>query len=174
LAEKQKTPLAPNKKKLLQGIFLIFLAFICMGVVVFFGLSDQLSQTDEIEYLADQIEIISEESEVAKRKAVEFEETYSQSISLDKILEEAQKQYDEGERDRKEGFLWIDRETQTLVVTLGALNGVSAGTVLTIYDGDEKVGVVRVETPLDVISYVQPINKTLKQLDNDNYRVVVE
>ena len=60
-------------------------------------------------------------------------------------------------------------------MTLGVLNGLSAGKKLTVYDNTNKViGHLIVETTLDVISYVRPMGKSLDEFEANYYRVVIE
>ena len=55
------------------------------------------------------------------------------------------------------------------------LNGIKKGTRLSVYDGTEKIGYVRVETAMDVISYVYPTKyDTLKKFAGEYYRVIFE
>ncbi|MCK5215888.1 MAG: hypothetical protein KAR05_11120 [Candidatus Omnitrophica bacterium] len=174
MVKKEKKPGSGNKKRMLFGMLFMFLSFVCLGGVFYFLVDAQIEKAEEIEYLSTQLDIVSSKAEVAERKAQEFKEEYGQSISLDKILEEAKNVHGKDEMHRKEGDLWIDRDSRTMVVTLGALHGLSVGSMLTIYDEDGKVGGVRVETALDVISYVKSIDKKVAQLEKDSYRVVLE
>lgn len=81
---------------------------------------------------------------------------------------------EEEERQRDEGFLWVDRNSAKYVVTLGAFNGILSGGYLAVYDDDRMVGRVKVETVRDVIAYVQPLTATRDLLTKDYYRVVKE
>ena len=95
-------------------------------------------------------------------------------MNLNKLVDEAKAVYGEGEQNRKEGFLWIDRKESKWVVTLGALNGVKPGSVLSIYNGNQKVGQVAVDDLFDVISYVHPLEKGPEQFTSDYYRAAIE
>ena len=58
-------------------------------------------------------------------------------------------------------------------MTLGAINGLSQGSILSVYDGNNKVGEVKVEVALDSISYVMP-DEPSAVLNNDYYEVRIE
>ena len=79
------------------------------------------------------------------------------------------------EKQKKEGHLWIDRNSKTFIVTLGALNGIEVGTRLALYDGAERIGSLHVARVMDVISYVEPVgSKTLNDFASNYYKVVFE
>jgi hypothetical protein len=81
---------------------------------------------------------------------------------------------EEEEGRRNEGFLWVDRNSAKYVVTLGALNGISSGGYLAVYDEAGMIGRVKVETVREVIAYVRPLTATRELLTEDYYRVVKE
>jgi hypothetical protein len=171
--KKQKTKSA-NKTQLFLGLLLILVAFLCVVAVFYFLMNAQTEKLGEISTLKEQISVLNIENGLSRQKASELEQKVGRSLNMQRILEEADKIYDPAEKKRKEGYLWIDRETNTFLVTLGALNGLNVGSRLTVYDKTEKMGFVRVETALDVISYVQPVNKTMNDFAQDYYRVVFE
>ena len=164
----------PNKRKLLFGLLLIIASFVCVMAIFYFLLDAHQNKLQEIDSLQEQLSFLDTQKSVLERKANALEEEMGKAIDLKKFIEEAQRTYDDDEKSRKEGTLWVDRRSQALIITLGAVNGLEAGTRLTVYDGKNKIGFVSVETPLDVISYVQPIGPTLSQLQDDYYRVVIE
>ena len=98
----------------------------------------------------------------------------NESIPLNTIVEEARKNSSENVADAKEGFLWVDAKSAKYVVTLGAVQGLLPGNYLTVYNGDRRVGQVTVETALDIISYVQPIDESVDLSSNKYFRVTVE
>ena len=98
----------------------------------------------------------------------------SDKLDMAKLVQVSKAVYGEGEQSRKEGFMWIDRKEAKCVVTLGALNGVNPGSVLSIYDGNQKVGQVSVDSSYDVISYAHPVDKAVDQFNGDYYRAVLE
>ena len=95
------------------------------------------------------------------------------SVNLSALMKEAEAVYGPQEKNRKEGVLWVDRATSSFVVTLGALNGILPGKQLSVYQGNQKLGQVTVDSSFDVISYVHPEN-SLDLSGNDYYRVTVE
>ena len=96
------------------------------------------------------------------------------AVSLKSLVKEAEKVYGQEENLNKEGFLWIDRKSARYVITLGALHGLLPGKHLGVYDGDQRIGQVIVDTPFDVISYVHPAEESKDLFSSDYYRVVVE
>lgn len=75
---------------------------------------------------------------------------------------------------KKEGFLWVDKKSSKLVITLGALEGVVSGERLNVYDNNQKIGVVVVSDVYDAIAYVMPLNESSISFPHDYYRVVRE
>jgi len=163
-----------SKHTLLAGIICMAAAFICVVAVFYFSLDSQQNQEREIQSLQEELLAVRTEKELTQQEAEGLKEQVGQTIYLEKLLEKSDNYYGDEEKGRREGFLWIDRKNDTLLVTLGALNGLSAGARLTVFDGDQQVGYVRVETPLDVISYVIPANPAKDIFDKDHYRVVFE
>lgn len=155
-----------NKKNIFIGIVLIIGAFVCMLGVFYVTFDDQRAKEEEVKTLKEQLVLLNTEKEIGVNNP---------SLNLAKLIQEAKNIYGEEESARNEGFLWIDREGKTLVVTLGALNGLNVGSRLAIYDDKNKmVGFVRVETPLDIVSYVRPVNKSIGEFEQDYYRVVFQ
>jgi hypothetical protein len=124
-------------------------------------------------------EMAARQAQPAEIAAPAAEETVAPSppsdqINLQTLVQEAETVYGPEEKRRREGFLWIDRQESKYVVTLGALNGLSPGNYLTVYEGSKRMGQVAVDTPFDVISYVHPVDATLSLAQNEYYRVVIE
>ena len=95
-------------------------------------------------------------------------------INLQSLVKQAELVYGNGEKQRKEGLLWIDHKSSKIVATLGAVQGILPGHTLTVYDGQKKISQVTVETAFDVISYVRPQNNSPAFTQGNYYRVVVE
>jgi hypothetical protein len=57
------------------------------------------------------------------------------------------------------------------MVTLGVLNGVTKGVRLGVFEADKRVGTVKVTSALDVVSYVEPVDKKLTEFSRDYYQV---
>ena len=162
-----------DKKTLLIGIAFIAAAFLCVVAVFYLSVSNQQAKAREIKALQEELLAASTEKDLAQKEADYLKEKVGQTIYLEKLLKESEGFYGDEEKKRREGFLWIDRKNNTLLVTLGALNGLSTGTRLTVFDGDNQAGYVRVSTPMDVISYVYPVAGQ-DVFDKNYYRVVFE
>lgn len=163
-----------NKKKLMLGVGLVAISFVCILLSIYMIISIHREKVLENDLLKENLGVVETEKSLAERKVAELEKEVGTSLYLDKLLNQADKVYGENEAARKEGYLWIDRNEKLFVATLGALNGLTIGSRLAVYDGGERVGYVRVETPFDVISYVYPINMSMNQFASDYYRVVIE
>ncbi len=162
-----------SKTGLLAGLILIAFAFICVLAIFYVVVNGQQAQTAQMEELKARVDSLK----IARDQTKEELETLKKApktMSLQDLLKQSEAQYGSSEKNRKEGFLWIDRKSSTYLITLGALNGLTPGSHLNIYLDKERVGNVVVETPLDVISYVHPVGKSLKDFSQDYYRVVVE
>jgi hypothetical protein len=75
---------------------------------------------------------------------------------------------------KKEGFLWVDRKTSQLIVTLGRLNGLDEGRQLIVYEGANRLGEVVVDAVFETVSYVHAVGKFMNLLENAYYRVGTE
>lgn len=165
----------PNKSKLFIGAVLMLGAFLCVLIVFYFLVNAHRERLAEIETLEEKFLALDTEKNSLQRKVVELQDEIGRSIYLNKLIDESQNQYGNAEKDRREGFLWIDRETSTLIVTLGVLHGVSTGTKLTLYDqNDQPSGHVIVDTAMDVISYVHPMGRSITDLEQTYYRATIE
>jgi len=82
--------------------------------------------------------------------------------------------YSESERNRRNGYMWVDSITDKYIVTLGNINGVFPGGYLTVYDNENPIGQVRVLTAYEVISYVEPFEPKKFEITKDYYQVFVE
>lgn len=171
-ASEQKSPY--DKTKIFVGFALMTASFVCVGAVVYLLLDITREKGREADALKEQVVSLNVQEAAAQQKVSQLEEKVGTSVYLNKVITEAEKVYDTKEKDRKEGALWIDRHAGVLYVTLGAMHGLSPGSRVAIYEGRNKIGYVRVETPLDVISYVQPVNTTISDFKNDYYRAVIE
>ena len=170
----QKIKKKYDKNVLFIGVIFIILAFICFAGVVYCMLNEQKDQAEEITVLKQSMLAVNAERDVAESQVARLEKKVGQSVSLEKLLDESEKYHDPSEAQRTEGYLWIDRKNNTLLATLGLLNGALKGVRLGVYDGNRQVGYVRVEFPLDVISYVYPVSQTVDDFKKDYYRVVLE
>jgi len=164
-----------NKKDLFVGVVLIIIAFLCTIIIFYFIISTHKETVEEVGVLKEKVGILSTEKQLAKHKISKLKSEVGKSLYIDNILDKANKIYDEKEKARREGYLWIDRGADTYIATLGALHGVTSGSRLVVYDGDKEIGHVRVDTAMDVVSYVYPTNNdSADQFPGDYYRVVFE
>ena len=154
------------------GLTMILAAF--MGVcLIFYFLNNSIqSQEEKIKNLIENTAHLGEEKNILELE-IQNLKAQGDSIKFDKLLAEAQGVYAPAEKNRKEGILWIDKNKKIWVVTLGALNGAKLGSQVGIYEGDKKIGEVKVTMPLDVISYVEPA-RSEQPFVNHHYRAVIE
>jgi len=175
-------------KKILIGIFFIGLSLFCIATGFYYmnfkpGLASRDVTSSPVpkqnekkdapikEDLTQDAGIASEASQPAQEGSTTDKE---EVISLDSLIEAATTAYGEEERAKKEGYLWIDKKSAKYIITLGGINGLKVGTSLGLYDGQDKIGQVKVEMPFDVISYVQLVDVTQDTLQKDYYRVLIE
>jgi predicted Holliday junction resolvase-like endonuclease len=163
-----------NKKKIYTGMSLIASAFLGIIIILYVLINTQMQKSNKIEDLQEQVSVLDIEAEVAARKAEELESELGESIYLEKLVKEAKEAYGYEEKNRREGRLWIDRKSKTMIATLGAINGVLPGTRLAVYNYNERIGYVTVATPMDVISYIKPTNLSFDKYERDYFRVVLE
>jgi hypothetical protein len=171
------------------------IGFICVGLAILLGLAGysfmegqaksvsskpqpQASVSPEEKARIQQaaIEEVQRKADILKKQQEEKEKqaAQKQGIDLTPIIAQARAQYDDAERNRKEGFLWVDRANKKYVVNLGAIHGLLPGSYLTIYQGAERVGQVTIDTMLDVISYVRPLDNNINFSASSYYRAVKE
>lgn len=162
-----------SKTGLLAGLILIGFAFVCVLAIFYVIINGQQAQSAQMDGLKTRVEDLTMARDQAKEELETLKST-PKSMSLQDILKQSEAQYGSDEKNRKEGFLWIDRKSSTYLITLGALNGLTPGSHLNVFLDNQRVGKVVVETPLDIISYVHPVGKSLKDFSQDYYRVVFE
>lgn len=146
-------------RNIVIGIVLIVLAVIC-GLTSFYLLEVKPEFQRREETQLKQPEII--------------QPVPGESISLQTVLKEAQTVYPPEEKNKMEGLLWVDKKSDKLIVTLGALNGLSEGRLLSVYEDSQKIGEVKVKTALDSISYVEVQGQLKTFLKGDYYQVKIE
>ncbi|MCB9747324.1 MAG: hypothetical protein H6755_02850 [Candidatus Omnitrophica bacterium] len=164
-----------NIKKIFIGIIFLAIAGLCLGVA--WNLLRESASSAAIippENLPSKIvnEVVdNREKTVEPQSEPARESERSDSIDLAILVKNAQTLYGQEEIDRKEGVLWIDQEQSRFVITLGAVQGLVKGSELSVYNGNKAIGKVKVETLLDVVSYVEPID--IEELMKDNYYNVI-
>jgi len=164
----------PNKRQMVLGLALIVFAFLCVLGLFYFLVDSQRMNLEKIGSLEGKMKNLELEKEKVHEELQEWKQAPPKPISVSDIVVEAEKMYGLGQQNQQNGFLWIDRQADTYIVTLGVLNGLKQGSFLTLYDGNKKVGKVVVQLPLDVISYVDFVNNDVESLAKDYYQVAIE
>lgn len=95
---------------------------------------------------------------------------FSQDLQPEHLADKVESIYEDEEK-KTAGYLWVDHLAQKYIVTLGLANGVEPGKKLWVYDQTQKIGDVKVEQALDVISYVVPLFEAQALLTKDYYQV---
>ncbi|MDP8211695.1 MAG: hypothetical protein P9X22_00190 [Candidatus Zapsychrus exili] len=153
-----------NIKKILVGVLLI--VFAILGAIVAFY---YLEVVPELEQRTK--EEVVEVVEIKEDK--EIVETKIDVSSKEDKQPEIKPYYDKKEVSRKEGFLWFDRKSSKLICTLGSVQGLSEGSLLTVYYAEKEICKVEVKQVFDVISYVEPKDQTVDSLSQDYYRAII-
>ncbi len=172
-----------NKLKIIIGLFLVVCAFLCAMAVFYFinqKTADNFKENNALQ--AQLANLIAEKGEAflsdADRARVKRDR-----IDLEDLLARTEKVYGEQELKRKDGILWIDRAAKTCMVTLGAANGLVAGSYLGVYDEiagpsgtsvSQKISDVVVEQTYDIVSYVRLVDKSYDDFVRDYYRVTIK
>jgi len=162
-----------NKTKIVIGMVFIVAAFICVGAIFYFMGNIEKEKTEKIARLEAHLTNL-----IMERSAVIFEEegvkkVKREPIKVASLVEKAEDIYGEEERKRREGVLWIDQKSLQGIVTLGAVNGLRQGSEVHVFDKGKAIGIVVVEIPLDIISYVNPA-QDVSIFKKEYYRVVFD
>jgi hypothetical protein len=172
-----------NKSKIAVGLFLVVCAFLCAAAVFYFIYQKAGADEQRLAKLQVQLsDLIAQKSAPVLSKA-DRDLTERPPLEAQDVLNRTEKVYGKQALARKDGVLWIDRETATCIVTLGAANGLVPGTHLGIYQEpqendsageSQKIGEAVVDKTYDIISYVSLSDKTLSDFARDYYRVTVQ
>ncbi len=146
-----------TQKTLFTGIVFIVTAFMCLLGVFYMIVQQKRDKEMRMVELQEEMAILDTEKNLVLNKMDTLEKTAGREIELKSVLERVDEEEFTQEQSRREGDLWIDRQSGSWVITLGALNGIKAGDMVGVYDGDKRMGTVAVETVLDVVSYVRPV-----------------
>ena len=163
-----------KQKTLIGGIFFLAMAFLGVVAIVYFLLNNLQEQAAHVASLQEQVTATTTEKSIVEQKATELEAAAGTSLRVDHLLAESKKLYPDSVKESLDGYLWVDRNADFWIVTLGILNGVKPGSRFSVFQGEDKVDTVEVQTPLDVISYVIPSKKLKSQFDKDYFRVVMD
>ena len=142
-----------------------------MAALYFIGASGR-QKAEKINSLEVQLANMITQKAEGDLSSSDFGRVKREMIKLEDVLSKADIVYGPQELERKEGILWVDRKASAFMVTLGRVNGVQKGTMLSIFDGDEKIADVTVDFSFDIISYVKLVGKTAEDFEKDYYRVV--
>ena len=161
-----------NKSTLIAGISLIVVSFFCVAVLVYFMGRANKQNSEKLGSLEVQLANLMIEKAENEMSADDYARVKRPKIDTEDFMAKAESIYGEDELKRKEGVFWIDRKVSVCMVTLGKVNGVESGTSLNLYDGDTLVGKAVVDTTFDIVSYVKPVGKPIKDFDKSYYRAV--
>jgi len=162
-----------NKTTLFLGLLFVLVAFGCAVGVLYQMTNDHHEKVQEVAAITEKLELVDQEKNLAEQEVENLAKRVGKEIELQRLVDIAQQEYGIEESERKEGDLWIDRDGEVWMVTLGILNGIEKGSRLRVLDGEEQLGIVVVKTALDVVSYVYPLEDR-GQYKEDSYRVAVE
>ncbi len=172
-----------NKIKVIMGLICIIVAFGCLMAAIFFiNREQQLSSQKMSTLQVEMVNLLTERSQQVFSPS-EQEMVKRPLITVEDFLARSEMIYGSEELKRKNGILWIDRQEGSLLITLGAVNGLQEGSYLNVYqerrqpDGfliNEKIAEVIVDKVYDIISYVQPVKKTVNDFTKEYYRVTIQ
>ncbi|MDP8265249.1 MAG: hypothetical protein P9M12_07235 [Candidatus Aceula lacicola] len=171
-----------NKTKILIGLLLIVVAFVCVTAVSYFIDQRNKENTQEADALQAQLaNLISEKSQSFLSES-DQKKVKRDPIKIEDVLAKAEIIYGGQELDRKDGIMWIDRKSSRCMVTLGVVNGLVPGSYLGVYDEikrsdgvvvNEKIADAVVDKSYDIVSYANPVKKSIDDFSRDYYRVTV-
>lgn len=162
-----------NKSKLVIGLILVIIAFVCaVGVLYFMGQKQEDAHQRIASLEVELANIIADQSEPVIRET-DLGWVKREPVKLEDYISKAEGLYGDSELLRNEGVLWVDHKSGHFIVTLGAVNALKQGSFLDVYQGDEIIEQIVVDTALDIISYVTPVSKTVDDFDKSYYKVVV-
>ncbi len=167
-----KPPAFPDgKKQIFTGLVFIFVSFLGAVFLLYLTVNAQSAKEVEVKDLNEKLLLVSTEKQAATSQKEELQQQVGRVLDLEKVVRASEKVHGESEADRKEGSLWINRKSGNAMVTLGVLNGVTKGVRLGVFEADKRVGTVKVTSALDVVSYVEPVDKKLTEFSRDYYQV---
>ncbi len=167
-----KPPAVPDgKKQIVTGLAFIFASFLGAVFLLYLTVNAQSAKEFEVKDLNEKLLLVSTEKQAATSQKEELQQQVGRVLDLEKVVRTSEKVHGEAEADRKEGSLWINRKSGNAMVTLGVLNGVTKGVRLGVFEADKRVGTVKVTSALDVVSYVDSVDKKLSEFSRDYYQV---
>lgn len=163
-----------GKRQIVTGLIFISASFLGAVFLLYLTVNAQSAKEAQLRDMKQDLVLTRTEKDLANTKAQQLEAEVGRVIDLDKVVSASKEIHGADEANRKQGSLWINRKTQSCMVTLGALNGVTKGSRLDVFDGEEKIGKVNIISALDVVSYAEPVDKELKEFKKDYYAVKAE
>lgn len=168
------SPAVDGKKQIIAGLVFICASFLGAVFLLYLTVNAQSAKEFEVKDLNEKLLLVSTEKEAAASQAQAFKSQVGRALDLEKVVDASQKVHGEKESDRKNGSMWINRKTGSWMVTLGVLNGVTKGSRLGVFDGKNKIATLKVISALDVVSYVEPVDKEIGDFERDYYEVKSE
>lgn len=163
-----------GKKQIITGLVFVSLAFVGAIFLFYQNVNAQSAKEAQVNELTQQLTVVSTEKDLSTRKAQALEKEMGRVLDLEKVVNASKQVNGAKEAEKKEGSLWIDRKNKSFLITLGILNGVNIGNRLQVYDGDSKMATIKVVAALDVVSYVEPLDKDMKDFLKNYYTVKSE
>ncbi len=171
LASKPAVAPPDGKKQIVAGLVFISASFLGAVFLLYLTVNAQSAKEVEVKDLNEKLLLVSTEKQAATSQKEELQQQVGRVLDLEKVVRASEKVHGVSEFDRKEGSLWINRKSGNAMVTLGVLNGVTKGVRLGVFEADKRVGTMKVISALDVVSYVEPVDKKLAEFSRDYYQV---
>ncbi len=165
---------AGGRKQVISGLIFVSVSFVGAVFLLYLTVNAQSAKEVELQDLSEEYFLISTEKDVAVSQVQTLQAQAGRFLNRDKVMKAAQSIHGEDEADRHEGSFWIDHKSGHCMITLGVLNGVDKGSRLGVYDGENKIATVNVLSALDVVSFVEPVDKAIKDFKRDYYQVKLQ
>ncbi len=163
-----------NKIQLLAGLIMVIISFLCVVAVFFFLGQDQRYKQEEIAAMEAQVSNLINEKAESQMTQDDHQRAKGQTIDVIDFVARKQNLYSEEELNRREGILWIDRQTGHFIITLGIVHGLEQGEYLDVMENNNVIARLRVDSPLDVISYTSPVAQAMNDFQGNYYRVAIK
>src|SRR5262245_14167455 len=109
-----------NKTKLIVGIVLVVVAFGCLGYLFYVLNTSNQENSRKIAELQVRLTDSITEKAATQMSASDVKRATGTPVLLEDLVKKAEEVYGEDEKKQKEGFLWVDKESNSFMVTLGA------------------------------------------------------
>lgn len=162
---------ANGRKQIISGLIFVSVSFVGAVFLLYLTVNAQSAKEIELQDLTDEYFLINTQKDVAVSQVQTLQSQAGRFLNRDKVIDAAQSVHGEDESNRTDGSFWIDRKSGRCMVTLGVLNGVDKGSRLSVYEGENKIATVNVVSALDVVSFVEPVDKKVMDFKRDYYQV---